>query len=182
MPEVQMPHWSAACSRNFCCSGCSFSPSARPSMVLISAPSDSTASIRHEQIRRSSTVMLQAPQSPEAQPSLEPVSPSGPRSASSMVSFGSHKNSIGSPLMVVDTCSLAMVFNFPLSICLRAFGGDRHRALQEHAGDLGAISDGAALVVDRTAGGGTGSSRGVQRSVIELASDQCFRGGLDQQH
>ena len=26
MPEVQMPHWSAACSRNFCCSGCSFSP------------------------------------------------------------------------------------------------------------------------------------------------------------
>ena len=26
MPEVQMPHCSAAISRNFCCSGCSFSP------------------------------------------------------------------------------------------------------------------------------------------------------------
>ena len=33
MPEVQMPHWSAACSRNFCCNGCSFSPCAMPSMV-----------------------------------------------------------------------------------------------------------------------------------------------------
>src|SRR5215468_11345018 len=103
MPEVQMPHWSAACSRNFCCSGCSFSPCAMPSMVLISWPSASAASIRQEQTRRPSTVMLQAPQSPDAQPSLEPVSPSGPRSASSMVSLGSHRYSIGSPLIVVVT-------------------------------------------------------------------------------
>ena len=58
-------------------------------------------------------VMLQAPQSPEAQPSFEPVRPSGPRKASSMVSLGSQRNSIGSPLMVVETCSLAMVFNSP---------------------------------------------------------------------
>ena len=83
-----------------------------PSMVLISWPSASAASIRQEQTRRSSSVMLQAPQSPDAQPSFEPVRPSGPRSASSMVSFGSHRNSIGSPLMVVETCSFAMVFNF----------------------------------------------------------------------
>src|SRR5262245_432314 len=103
MPEVQMPHWSAACSRNFCCSGCSFSPCARPSMVRSSAPSASAASIRQEHTRRPSTVMLQAPQSPEEQPSFEPVSPSGPRSASSMVSLGSHRYSIGSPLMVVVT-------------------------------------------------------------------------------
>ena len=33
MPEVQMPHCSAAISRNFCCSGCSLSPCAMPSMV-----------------------------------------------------------------------------------------------------------------------------------------------------
>ena len=36
MPEVQMPHCSAAISRNFCCSGCSLSPCAMPSMVRIS--------------------------------------------------------------------------------------------------------------------------------------------------
>ena len=47
---------------------------AMPSMVRISRPSASTASIRQEQTRRSSSVMLQAPQSPDAQPSLEPVS------------------------------------------------------------------------------------------------------------
>ena len=46
----------------------------------------STASIRQEQTSRSSSVMLQAPQSPEAQPSFEPVRPSGPRRTSSMVS------------------------------------------------------------------------------------------------
>jgi hypothetical protein len=54
-------------------------------MVLISWPCDSTASIRQEQIRRSSSVIEQAPQSPEAQPSLEPVSASGPRSEHGVV-------------------------------------------------------------------------------------------------
>src|SRR4051812_20511546 len=122
-----------------------------PSMVLSSWPSDSTASIRQEQISRSSTVMLQAPQSPDAQPSLEPVRPSGPRKASSMVSDGSHRNSIGSPLIEVDTCNLAI-----LSVSSGALGGDGHGALQEHASNLGAVHDGAALVVDRTAGGRTG--------------------------
>ena len=37
-PGVQMPHCSAACSRNFCCSGCSASPLAMPSMVSIDLP------------------------------------------------------------------------------------------------------------------------------------------------
>ncbi len=78
MPEVQMPHCSAAISRNFCCSGCSFSPCAMPSMVLMSWPSASADSIRQEQTRRSSSMMLQAPQSPEAQPSFEPVNAERP--------------------------------------------------------------------------------------------------------
>ena len=34
-PGVQMPHCSAACSRNFCCRGCSCSPFAMPSIVVI---------------------------------------------------------------------------------------------------------------------------------------------------
>src|SRR5689334_18108206 len=134
-----------------------------PSMVRSCWPSASAASIRHEQTRRSSTVMLQAPQSPEAQPSLEPVRPSGPRSASSMVSPGSHRYSIGSPLMVVVTCILAM----NLLPC-RALGGDGGRALEQHAGCLDAVGDGAALVVDRTAGGAAGFRRLLQRGFIEL--------------
>src|SRR5437764_11871670 len=121
--------------------------------------------------------MLQAPQSPEAQPSFEPVRPSGPRSASSMVSFGSHKNSIGSPLMVVETCSLAIS-----SIPFRARGGDRNRALQKYAGNFGAVNDSAAFVVDRTAGGGTGICRSIQRGIVELAADQRLGGRFNQQH
>src|SRR5689334_3587766 len=175
MPEVQMPHWSAACSRNFCCSGCSFSPSARPSMVRSSWPSASTASIRQEQIRRSSTVMLQAPQSPDAQPSFEPVRPSGPRNASSMVSFGSHRYSIGSPLMVVVTWILAMNL-----LSCRAFGGDGGGALEQHARGLDAVGDGAALVVDRTAGGAAGFGRFLQRGIVEFCADQCLACRLDQ--
>src|SRR3984893_17259815 len=170
MPEVQMPHCSAAISKNFCCSGCRRSPWAMPSMVCNSWPSASTASIRQEQTSRSSSVMLQAPQSPDAQPSFEPVRPSGPRSASSMVSPGSQRNSIGSPLMVVDTCSFVMV-----SISLGALGGDRDRALQQHAGNFGAVDNGAALVVDRTAGGGAGGGRGIQSRIIEPDGDQSLR-------
>ena len=46
---------------------------------------------------------LQAPQSPEPQPSLLPVRPSSSRSTSSRVCCGSQRNSVGSPLMVVVT-------------------------------------------------------------------------------
>ena len=46
-----------------------------PSMVPIDLPLASTPSIRHEHTSRPSTVTLQAPQSPVAQPSLVPVRP-----------------------------------------------------------------------------------------------------------
>src|SRR5262249_27471501 len=147
-----------------------------PSMVPICCPSASTASIRQEQIRRPSTVIEQAPQSPEAQPSLEPVKPSELRSASSMVSYGSHRNSIGSPLMVVDTCTLAIIL-----LSSRTLGGNRGPALQEHPGGLHAIGNGAALVVDRTAGGAAGFGGLVQRGIVELRADQRLAGRLDQQ-
>src|SRR5258708_2187553 len=177
MPEVQMPHWSAACSRNFCCSGCSVPPLASPSIVPILWPCDSTASIRQEQTSCPSSVMLQAPQSPEAQPSLEPVSPSGPRSASSMVSFGSHRKSSGSPLMVVDTCCLAIVL-----MSSRALGGDCGSALEQHAGDFGAVNNSTALVVDRTAGGGAGGGGRIERLVVEARADECLSCRFNQQH
>jgi hypothetical protein len=69
---------------------------------LISWPAASTASIRQEQIRRSSSVIEQAPQSPEAQPSLEPVRPAAAQRVEHGVA-GSQRNSIGSPLMDVVT-------------------------------------------------------------------------------
>src|SRR5580698_5400556 len=146
-----------------------------PSMVPISWPSASAASIRQEQTSRPSSVMLQAPQSPEAQPSLEPVRPSGPRSASSMVSLGSHRNSAGSPLTVVVTWTLAMN-----SIPCRAFRRDRGRALQQYAGNFGAVDNGAALVVDRAAGGAAGGGSLVKCGFLEPRTDQRFGGRLDQ--
>jgi hypothetical protein len=50
-----------------------------------------------------STVTLHATQSPELHPSLLPVGWSSSRNTSSRVSCGSHRNSVGSPLIVVDT-------------------------------------------------------------------------------
>src|SRR4051812_40250343 len=147
-----------------------------PSIVLISWPSASAASIRQEQTSRPSTVIEQAPQSPVAQPSFEPVSPRSLRSASSMVRSGSQRNSEGSPLIVVVTCSFGIV-----SVSLGALRGNRRGALQQHAGDPGAVDDGAALVVDGTAGGAAGIGGGFQSRIVELRADQCFRGGLDQQ-
>src|SRR5437667_3772067 len=120
--------------------------------------------------------MLQAPQSPDEQPSFEPVRPKGPRNASSMVSFGSQRNSTGSPLMVVETCSLAMI-----SMSSGAPGGDGNGASQQHTGHFGPIGNGAALVVDRTAGCRAGRGCGSGRRIVELAADQCLRGLFDQQ-
>ena len=50
-----------------------------------------------------SQMTVQAPQSPDAQPSLLPVRPSTSRSVSSRVCCVSHRNSTGSPLIVVVT-------------------------------------------------------------------------------
>ena len=74
-----------------------------PSIVSIFTPSASGASTRQEQTSRPSIMTLQAPQSPEPQPSLLPVRPRSSRSTSSRVWPGSQRNSVGSPLMVVVT-------------------------------------------------------------------------------
>ena len=74
------------------------SPFARPSMVRSRGlPLRPRASPR--QIRLSSSVIEQAPQSPEAQPSLEPVRFKVPRKASSMVSI---RLAEGFPRLAVD--------------------------------------------------------------------------------
>ena len=86
-----------------------------PSMVSTFMPSASGASTRQEQTRRPLTMTLQAPQSPEPQPSLLPVSPSVSRRTSSRVWLASHRNSVGAPLMVVLTWILAMFSDFLLN-------------------------------------------------------------------
>ena len=149
-----------------------------PSMVRMSRPSASADSIRQEQTSRSSSMMLQAPQSPDAQPSLEPVSASGPRKASSMVSFGSHKNSIGSPLMVVETCSFDMIFNSPRRRAWRQW--QRCASAARRRSWCGRRWCRAC----RRSDGRRRCRRGcgVQRRIVELAADQGFRRCFDQQH
>src|SRR5215470_8365648 len=62
----------------------------------------------------------------------------------------------------------------------RALRRDGNRALQENAGSLDAIDNGAALVVDRTAGGAAGFGRLLERGVVELRADQRLGSALDQ--
>src|SRR6516165_8485744 len=173
-PGVQNPHCSAACSRNFCCTGCSLSPWAMPSTVVMPRPSASAPSIRHEQTILPSQMTVQAPQSPELQPSLLPVRLSSSRSTSSKVCCGSQRNSTGSPLMMVDTWVLAMGGLLALS---GAFKGDRRRASCQDAGDLDPVFDRAALVIDRLAGATGGGVELGKRIIIELVPLQR-RGGF----
>src|SRR5487761_1177899 len=66
-------------STNACWTGCSASPSARPSMVVTSQPSVSAARKVHELTGRPSTKTVQAPHTCASQDGLTPVSPSSSR-------------------------------------------------------------------------------------------------------
>src|SRR5262249_49115488 len=141
-----------------------------PSIVSIVRPSASTASIRQEQTKRPSTVTLQAPQSPELHPSLLPVKLSLSRNASSSVSSASHRNSTGSPLIVVDTWCL--LIGVPSWTFLCALVGDRRRPACHHARDLDPVFDRPALVVDRLAGASRRLIKPIERRGIERTADQ----------
>ena len=75
------------------------SPSATPSMVVISRPSAATASCRQETARRPSSSTVQAPHWPWSQPFLVPVRSSRSRRASSRVVRWSTDSVCFSPLM-----------------------------------------------------------------------------------
>src|SRR4029450_9221170 len=165
-PGVQMPHCSAACSRNFCWSGCNASPLASPSIVVTVRPSTSAASTRHDGTSRPSTSTEHAPQSPVVQPSFDPVTPTMSRSATSRLFSGSQRNSAGSPLIHVVTCSFAM------SELPRTLGGDRGGPSDEHAGNRHAVRHGASLVVDRPRSGARGLSCLLQRRLVDRCADE----------
>src|SRR5450755_2804015 len=97
-PGVQKPHCTASCATNAACTGCSASPVAKPSMVVIFRPPTSTASSMHEATGTRSSHTVQAEHEPRSQPIFVPVNPSASRSASTSVVDGSTETSRSSPL------------------------------------------------------------------------------------
>ena len=89
------------------CIGCSSSPSASPSIVVISWPSQAIASVRQASTRRPSTQTVQAPHVPWSQPFLVPVRSRCSRSASSRLTRGSSSTTCCPPLTSSGTGTLA---------------------------------------------------------------------------
>ncbi|SPD68097.1 protein of unknown function (plasmid) [Cupriavidus taiwanensis] len=106
-PGVQKPHCSASWVTKACCIGCSVSPLAMPSMVVMWRPSCITASVRQALMRRPSTSTVQAPHWPRSQPFLAPVRWRISRSASSSVQRGSSCSVQGLPLTWSVTARVA---------------------------------------------------------------------------
>src|SRR5437764_1254343 len=79
MPAVQNPHWSACDSWNAAWTGCSSSPCARPSIVVISDPSAWAASIVHDFTDSPSTSTVHAPHDDVSHPIFVPVRPTTSR-------------------------------------------------------------------------------------------------------
>ncbi len=113
-----------------------------PSMVSTSAPSASAPSTRQEQTSRPSSVTLQAPQSPVPQPSLAPVRPR-------LVAQHIQQGFLG---LAQEFCRVAVDRGCDVNLAHDgsscAFVGDFGGPAGQHAGDMGAEFDGAALVVD----------------------------------
>src|SRR5688572_14636126 len=144
-PGVQMPHCSAAPSRNAFCTGCNPSAGATPSMVVTLRPSTSAPITRHELTSRPSSTTLHAPQLPLLQPSFAPVSRSSSRSTSSKLCRGSQRNSVSRPLTVVRT----WIFLDTNSAPLRALDGAVQGPLDQDADQVPAVLRVAAHVADR---------------------------------
>ncbi len=87
-PGVQNPHWVAPFSTNAFCTGWRPPGGAIPSMVVISRPSASFASVRQERVGTPSRRTVQQPQVPRSHPLLEPVSPRSSRSTSRRIRWG----------------------------------------------------------------------------------------------
>src|SRR5215207_5912430 len=158
-PGVQIPHCSAASSRNACCSGCSFSGPARPSTVVRSAPVTSAARTQHELTSRPSMITAQAPQLPLLQPSLAPVRNRRSRSASRRLSRSSARNSCSSPLIVALTIIRSLKVFLVISRSLVARGrraaqsavrGFAQGALYQNGAEVLALLYAATHVVDRS--------------------------------
>src|SRR4030095_11130930 len=108
-PGVQYPHREPPRTAISCCTGCSSPGSPSPSAVTISWPSSEAIGTRQALIATHSVEVLrpgrairteQAPHSPSAQPSLQPVSPHPRRKSSAVVWSGTSVIDALCPLIV----------------------------------------------------------------------------------
>src|SRR5438132_13347075 len=113
-------------------------------MVVTSDPSISAAITQHELTRRPSRITEQAPQLPLLQPSFAPVRPMRSRRASRRLSRSSARNSVSSPLMVVEITIRSGTLVPPCSFC-----GFADHPLDVNVGEVFALLDRAPHVVDR---------------------------------
>src|SRR4030095_7013444 len=108
-PGVQSPHCTAPVSMKACCTGCSLSPSATPSMVVISAPLASAARVTHELMGLPLSMIEQAPHSPVLQQSFVPLNSNVSRRKSNSDVDGSALALTDLPLIVVLMVRLIML-------------------------------------------------------------------------
>ena len=85
------------------CSGCSSSPFANPSIVVMSRSSARSASVMQASTRRPSMCTVQAPHSPRSQPFFVPVRPRRSRNASRRVERTSTVALRTAPLILSET-------------------------------------------------------------------------------
>src|SRR5665213_611774 len=103
MPGMQKPHCTAPYLMKASCSGVNSPAGARPSIVVTSLPSASTARIRQELNDRPLIKTVQAPHSPTVQHSLVPVRPNSSRRTSSRNLDTGTFSIFFSPLTIIST-------------------------------------------------------------------------------
>ena len=106
MPGVQNPHCRPCFSQNAFCIGCSTSPVASPSIVVMLAPSAWTASIVHDLMAMPFTWTVHAPHWLVSQPTCVPVMSRSSRRAWTSNRLGSTSSSRCVPLTTNAMCSL----------------------------------------------------------------------------
>src|SRR5574340_548945 len=148
MPGVQKPHCTAPASTKAFSMRWPMGSSARPSMVVMLRPSQSTANSRQEFIDEPSTMMVHAPHSPSPQPYLVPVRPTTLRIMSSVLMSTGTRTRVGTPLSVKLISCCSDIFEHPpghvVNQLLAVPGGGPH------------VGDGGDLVARRGGRGGDG--------------------------
>src|SRR4051794_26870241 len=125
---------------NASCTGCSASPSARPSIVVTSSRT-ATASSRQELARRPPTSTVHAPHCPWSQPFLAPVSASSSRRTSSSVARVSTPIACRSPLIVSVRSTRCASMSGTLPPGVRTDGSQRTQAGGDRGGGEDAADD-----------------------------------------
>src|SRR5688572_13254867 len=159
IPGVQIPHCAPPYSMNACCTACSSSSFATPSIVLISLPSTWATGTRQLLTIRPSTITVQAPHSPSPHPSFVPVSRNSSRNTSSNLAIGKTSSRCDWPLTLNATSLFVILFHQHL----------RHER-DAREGELGGVFDGVQdrgrRAVHRQLADSFGAARAVRVRVL----------------